>query len=54
MLPDQALPSDVIQVNLRQLESDLAQGDLSRNIRLETGDTVFVPTFDPNTTKRAS
>ena len=49
VLPDQARPSDVIRVNLRQLESDVEHGDLSRNLRLEAGDTVFVPTFDPNT-----
>lgn len=49
VLPDQARPSDVIRVNLRQLESDVERGDLSRNLRLETGDTVFVPTLDPNT-----
>ena len=49
VLPDQARPSDVISVNLRQLESDVAHGDLSRNLLLETGDTVFVPTLDPYT-----
>lgn len=48
VLPEQAEPSDVIQVNLRQLESDVRAGDLSRNLLLETGDTVFVPTLDPN------
>lgn len=46
-LPYQAQPSDVIRVNLRQLESDIERGDLSRNLPLETGDTVFVPTLDP-------
>ena len=49
VLPYEAQPSDVIRVNLRQLESDVEQGDLSRNLPLETGDTVFVPTLDPNT-----
>ena len=49
VLPEQARPSDVIRVNLRQLESDLQHGDLSRNLRLETGDTVFVPILDPST-----
>ena len=49
VLPYQAQPSDVIRVNLRQLESDIEQGNLSRNLLLETGDTVFVPTLDPNT-----
>ena len=49
VLPYQAQPSDVIRVNLRQLESDIERGDLSRNLPLETGDTVFVPTLDPNT-----
>lgn len=49
VLPDQASPSDVIRVNLRRLESGLAAGDLSANIRLETGDTVFVPAVDPST-----
>ena len=35
-------------MNLRELERDLEQGRLSRNVILEEGDTVFVPRFDPN------
>ena len=49
VLPEQTSPSDVIRVNLRTLEKDLDTGDLSRNLRLESGDTVFVPKVDPNT-----
>ena len=40
--------SNVIRVNLRELERDLENGRLSRNVILEEGDTVFVPRFDPN------
>jgi polysaccharide export outer membrane protein len=48
VLPDQAGTANVIRVNLRDFESDLASGNLSRNVRLEPGDTVFVPSLDPN------
>lgn len=40
--------SDVIRVNLRELEKDLQSGILSRNIVLEEADTVYIPRFDPN------
>jgi polysaccharide export outer membrane protein len=40
--------SDVIRVNLREFEKDLESGNLSRNVVLEEGDTVYVPRFDPN------
>jgi polysaccharide export outer membrane protein len=39
---------DVIRVNLREFEKDLESGNLSRNVVLEEGDTVYVPRFDPN------
>lgn len=50
---DPALPADesdseVIRVNLRELEKDLETGDLSRNLLLQEGDTVYIPRFDPN------
>jgi polysaccharide biosynthesis/export protein len=48
VLPDQAAPSEVMRVNLREIEKALESGDLSRNLRLESGDTVFVPEVDPN------
>jgi polysaccharide export outer membrane protein len=48
VLPAQAQPADVIHVNLRNFERDLASGDLSRNVRLEPGDTLYVPARDPN------
>jgi polysaccharide export outer membrane protein len=47
-----ALPDDkdakVIRVNLREFEKDLETGQLSRNVMLADGDTVYVPRFDPN------
>jgi polysaccharide export outer membrane protein len=47
-----ALPSDdggdVIRVNLREFEKELESGQLSRNVPLADGDTIYVPRFDPN------
>ena len=46
-----AVPEDnaqVIRVNLREFERDLETGELSRNVVLEDGDTIYVPRFDPN------
>lgn len=40
--------SEVIRVNLRDLERDVEAGTLSGNIELQDGDTVFVPRVDPN------
>ena len=48
VLPDQASPSEVTRVNLREIEKAIQSGDLSRNLKLEPGDTVFVPDVDPN------
>jgi polysaccharide export outer membrane protein len=47
-----ALPGDdgdeVIRVNLREFEKELEKGQLSRNVPLADGDTIYVPRFDPN------
>lgn len=47
VLPDNAAPSSVIRVNLRELEKAAETGDLSRNLVLKPSDTVFVPKVDP-------
>lgn len=47
MMPDHAEPSNVIRINLRELEKDAETGDLSRNVALAANDTVFVPKLDP-------
>ena len=47
-LPADDADSDVIRVNLRELEKDLESGDLTRNLLLQEGDTVYIPRFDPN------
>jgi polysaccharide biosynthesis/export protein len=47
-MPADDSDSDVIRVNLRELEKDLESGNLSRNVLLQEGDTVYVPRFDPN------
>ncbi len=41
-------PARVVRVNLWNLEKDVERGALSRNVRLNDGDTVFVPLVDPN------
>jgi polysaccharide export outer membrane protein len=46
--PADQTSADVIRVNLREFEKDLEDGRLARNVRLEEGDTVFVPRRDPN------
>ena len=46
--PDGNASSDVIRINLREFEKDLESGELSRNVVLEDGDTIYVPRFDPN------
>jgi polysaccharide biosynthesis/export protein len=48
VMPDRADGSDVIRVNLREFEKDVEQGQLSRNIVLQDGDTIFVPRVDRN------
>lgn len=40
--------TEVIRVNLREFERELERGNLSRNVALEDGDTIYVPRFDPN------
>jgi polysaccharide biosynthesis/export protein len=47
-LPADEADSDVIRVNLRELEKDLETGNLSRNLLLQEGDTIYIPRFDPN------
>jgi polysaccharide export outer membrane protein len=48
VLPGQDAASEVIHVNLRDLEKGVEAGTLSGNIELQDGDTVFVPRVDPN------
>jgi polysaccharide biosynthesis/export protein len=48
VLPGDNASSNVIRVNLREFEKDLEAGQLSRNVLLEDGDTIFVPRRDPN------
>lgn len=48
LLPDTGSADEVIRVNLRELEKEVEQGNLSRNIPLQDGDTIFVPRFDKN------
>ena len=38
----------MIRVNVRELERELESGQLSRNVVLDDGDTIYVPRFDPN------
>lgn len=47
-LPAGSGDAEVIRVNMRELERDLESGELSRNVVLADGDTIFVPRFDPN------
>jgi len=46
-MPDNAGDAEVIRVNLKELEKDVEQGSLARNIPLHDGDTVFIPRSDP-------
>jgi polysaccharide export outer membrane protein len=46
-LPENAGDAEVIRVNLKELEKDVEQGSLARNIALQDGDTVFIPRSDP-------
>jgi polysaccharide export outer membrane protein len=46
-LPENAGDADVIRINLKELEKDVEQGSLARNIPLQDGDTVFIPRSDP-------
>lgn len=46
-MPENAGDADVIRVNLKELEKDVENGSLARNVRLRDGDTVFVPRTDP-------
>jgi polysaccharide export outer membrane protein len=48
ILPDRAGAADVIRVNLREFEKEVEQGQMSRNILLQDGDTIFVPRVDRN------
>jgi len=48
LMPDAAGDAKVIRVNLRELEKDVEHGQLSRNVTLEDGDTIFVPRVDRN------
>jgi polysaccharide export outer membrane protein len=46
-LPENAGDAEVIRINLKELEKDVEQGSLARNIPLRDGDTVFIPRSDP-------
>ena len=46
-MPENAGDAEVIRVNLKELEKDVEQGSLARNIPLRDGDTVFIPRSDP-------
>lgn len=48
LMPDAAGDAQVLRVNLRELEKDVEQGRLGRNVPLEDGDTIFVPRIDRN------
>jgi len=48
LMPDAAGDAQVLRVNLRELEKDVEHGQLSRNVMLEDGDTIFVPRVDRN------
>lgn len=45
---DGSAGSKVIRVSMADLEHDLTSGELSRNVALADGDTIFVPRTDPN------
>jgi len=46
-MPENAGDAEVIRVNLKELEKDVEQGSLARNIPLHDGDTIFIPRSDP-------
>lgn len=46
--PGQDSASQVLKVNLREFERDVENGELSRNIALHDGDTIWVPRNDRN------
>ena len=46
-MPENPGDAEVIRVNLKELEKDVEQGSLARNIPLHDGDTVFIPRSDP-------
>jgi polysaccharide export outer membrane protein len=46
--PIDAPDAQVIRVNLRELEKELAAGQLARNLVLRDGDSIYVPKDDPN------
>ena len=46
-LPDNPGDAEVLRVNLRELEKDVEQGSLARNVILRDSDTIFVPRVDP-------
>jgi polysaccharide biosynthesis/export protein len=48
VLPGENKESEVIKINLREFERDVENGELSRNVTLEDGDTIWVPRFDRN------
>lgn len=48
VVPSEAVPSEVINVNLREFEKDVEAGRLSRNVVLADGDAIFVPRIDRN------
>jgi len=48
VMPDHADGAEVIRVNLREFEKDVEQGQLSRNVTLQDGDTIFIPRVDRN------
>jgi polysaccharide biosynthesis/export protein len=48
VLPSDNGNSQVIRVNLRELEKDVEDGVLSRNVMLQDADTIYVPRVDRN------
>lgn len=46
-MPEDAGDAEVIRVNLKELEKDVENGSLARNVPLRDGDTIFVPRTDP-------
>ena len=46
VLPGENAASTVIEVNLRDFEKEVTEGQLSRNVVLADGDTIFIPRTD--------